>query len=226
MLQAIVSGRRDPGYLETGRMALEAALCLALQGEELKEHGMMQGGVLTPATAMGGVLTKRLRAANIRFEITKTGNEVPTSPLDKLKAGPAGAAARMSASTNTDKTVSASMTWNDPGVYLHKDQTCTAVVVGTPGRGRRLQRCHRVLCQHAQAGLTHVHPAVVIVARSCGSAAAHLRQAVSDSLEGAAGLHRQAFGINLIVARRAAQRLHQIGHWVSPTRQGVVDAVI
>lgn len=225
-MQAVVSGRRDPGYLETGRIALEAALCLALQGEELKERGMMQGGVLTPATAMGAVLTKRLRAANIRFDITKTGNEVPTSPLDKLKAGPAGAAARMSASTNTDKGVSASMTGNNPGLCLRNDGACSAVVVDVPDRGRRLQRCHRALYQHAQAGLTHVHPAVIIVARSCGSAAVHLRQAVSDGLEGAAALHRQAFGVHLIVARRAVHRLQQVGHQVCPVRQGVVDAAM
>lgn len=82
-----MAGKRDPGYLETSRIALEAGLCLALQGEELSDKGHLSGGVLTPASAMGSVLRERLQAANIQFEITKTGNEVPTSPLDKLKAG-------------------------------------------------------------------------------------------------------------------------------------------
>lgn len=81
-----MQGKRDPGYLDASRMVLESALCLALQGPELKERGLMQGGVLTPATAMGSVLTERLRKANITFEITKTGKEVPKNPLDKLKS--------------------------------------------------------------------------------------------------------------------------------------------
>ena len=46
----------------------------------------VQGGVLTPATAMGAVLIKRLKEAGITFQITKTGTEVPKSPLDKLKS--------------------------------------------------------------------------------------------------------------------------------------------
>lgn len=222
-----MSGRRDPGYLETGRMALEAALCLALQGEELKEQGMMQGGVLTPATAMGGVLTRRLRAANIRFEITKTGKEVPTSPLDKLKAGPAGAAARMSAAGSTqDRGTSASMARVYPGRSFSNDGTCSAVVVGASDRGLRLRRCRRALCQHAHAGLSHAHPAVVTVARSCGNAAAQLSHILSRGVEGAAVLHRRAFAVHFVVADHAARRLHQVGHRVCSVRGGIVDAVL
>ncbi|NJR41413.1 MAG: hypothetical protein HC767_00895 [Akkermansiaceae bacterium] len=93
VLQAVVAGKRDPGYLETSRIAVEAGMCLALQGEELTAKGHLQGGVLTPASAMGSVLRERLQAADIRFEITKTGKEVPTSPLDKLKAGTKAAGA-------------------------------------------------------------------------------------------------------------------------------------
>jgi hypothetical protein len=37
-----VSGNRDPQYLDTSRMVLEAALCLALQHAELKEKGFLQ----------------------------------------------------------------------------------------------------------------------------------------------------------------------------------------
>jgi short subunit dehydrogenase-like uncharacterized protein len=49
--------RGDPGYAATAVMLGEAGLCLAL--DELPGGG----GVLTPATAMGGRLAERLRAA-------------------------------------------------------------------------------------------------------------------------------------------------------------------
>jgi short subunit dehydrogenase-like uncharacterized protein len=42
----------------------ESALCLALDADRLPERA----GVLTPATAMGGVLTDRLRAAGHTYE--------------------------------------------------------------------------------------------------------------------------------------------------------------
>lgn len=63
-------GRGDPGYYVTARWILEAALCMALQDKELKKRGLMQGGVLTPASAMGSVLIERLQAAGTEFEIT------------------------------------------------------------------------------------------------------------------------------------------------------------
>ena len=43
----------------------ESALCLALDRDRLPERF----GVLTPATAMGGVLVERLRAAGMRLEV-------------------------------------------------------------------------------------------------------------------------------------------------------------
>jgi short subunit dehydrogenase-like uncharacterized protein len=60
---------RDGGYWSTSRMLLEAGLCLALDAERLKQAGYQQGGVLTPASAMGLVLADRLRAAGITFDV-------------------------------------------------------------------------------------------------------------------------------------------------------------
>ena len=48
----------DPGYKGTSIMAAEAALCLALQRDELPGRA---GGCLTPATCFGEVLAARLR---------------------------------------------------------------------------------------------------------------------------------------------------------------------
>jgi short subunit dehydrogenase-like uncharacterized protein len=64
-LLARVEGKSDPGYGETAKMLGEAALCLALDGSKLPGTG----GVLTPASAMGPVLTARLRAAGMVFAI-------------------------------------------------------------------------------------------------------------------------------------------------------------
>jgi short subunit dehydrogenase-like uncharacterized protein len=46
-------------------MLSESALCLAFDGAELKS----EGGILTPASAMGMRLVERLRAAGMTFEI-------------------------------------------------------------------------------------------------------------------------------------------------------------
>jgi len=65
-LEARVIGKRDPGYGATARMLGEAAMCLALEDHRLPPGG----GSLTPATAFGDVLTKRLeRGADVRFLI-------------------------------------------------------------------------------------------------------------------------------------------------------------
>jgi short subunit dehydrogenase-like uncharacterized protein len=61
---ATVIGQGDPGYQATAVMFGESALCLALDGDRLPEAA----GVLTPATAMGSVLTDRLRAAGQTYE--------------------------------------------------------------------------------------------------------------------------------------------------------------
>jgi len=60
-----VEGTSDPGYGETAKMIGEAALCLALDGDRIPE----QGGVLTPATAMGQTLLERLRVAGMTFDV-------------------------------------------------------------------------------------------------------------------------------------------------------------
>ena len=55
----------DPGYKATAVMLGESALALALDGERLPKAA----GVLTPATAMGAVLTERLRAAGQTYNV-------------------------------------------------------------------------------------------------------------------------------------------------------------
>jgi short subunit dehydrogenase-like uncharacterized protein len=59
----------DPGYKATAVMLGEAGLCLALDADTTPQRA----GVLTPATAMGNVLTNRLRAAGHTYEV----NEIP-----------------------------------------------------------------------------------------------------------------------------------------------------
>jgi short subunit dehydrogenase-like uncharacterized protein len=61
---ARIAAQGDPGYAATAVMLGESALCLALDDERLPARH----GVLTPATAMGGVLADRLRAAGQTYE--------------------------------------------------------------------------------------------------------------------------------------------------------------
>jgi short subunit dehydrogenase-like uncharacterized protein len=65
LVRGVVSDHRDPGYGSTAVMLSEAALCLALQGAQLRS----EGGILTPASAMGMRLVERLRTAGLTFEI-------------------------------------------------------------------------------------------------------------------------------------------------------------
>ncbi|WP_252446490.1 hypothetical protein [Pseudonocardia humida] len=62
--RAVVSGRGDPGYAATAVMFSESAMALALDGDRLPDRA----GSLTPATALGGVLVERLRAAGHTYE--------------------------------------------------------------------------------------------------------------------------------------------------------------
>jgi short subunit dehydrogenase-like uncharacterized protein len=62
-VQTHVVGVRDPGYGETAKMAGEAALCLAFDDDALDERY----GILTPASAMGMTLVKRLQKAGMTF---------------------------------------------------------------------------------------------------------------------------------------------------------------
>ncbi|MDO9354005.1 MAG: saccharopine dehydrogenase NADP-binding domain-containing protein [Solirubrobacteraceae bacterium] len=59
-----VKASGDPGYKATAVMLGEAGLSLALDGDALPDAA----GVLTPATAMGNVLTDRLRAAGQTYD--------------------------------------------------------------------------------------------------------------------------------------------------------------
>jgi short subunit dehydrogenase-like uncharacterized protein len=62
--RAIAAGQGDPGYAATAVMLGESALALALDGDRLPDRA----GSLTPATALGGVLVERLRAAGHTYE--------------------------------------------------------------------------------------------------------------------------------------------------------------
>lgn len=54
----------------TSRWLLETGLCLALQDNTLKgSEDVLQGGVLTPASAGGMVLMERLRAIGTEFNV-------------------------------------------------------------------------------------------------------------------------------------------------------------
>ncbi len=64
-LTARVIGHKDPGYGETAKMLGEAAYCLALDGTGLESDG----GVLTPASAMGMTLVNRLCRAGMVFKV-------------------------------------------------------------------------------------------------------------------------------------------------------------
>jgi short subunit dehydrogenase-like uncharacterized protein len=62
--RALMHDRGDPGNRATVKFVCESALALAVDGERLPDAG----GVLTPATAFGGVLSERLRAAGMTIE--------------------------------------------------------------------------------------------------------------------------------------------------------------
>lgn len=62
-----VAAKGDPGYAATAVMLAEAALALAVDRERLPDRA----GILTPATALNGVLVDRLRAAGQTFEVRK-----------------------------------------------------------------------------------------------------------------------------------------------------------
>jgi len=62
--RAVFRDRGDPGNRVTTKCVCEAALCLALDGETLP-GGPRRGGLLTPATALGDVLVRRLREAGM-----------------------------------------------------------------------------------------------------------------------------------------------------------------
>ncbi|KAG6329381.1 hypothetical protein ID866_9707 [Astraeus odoratus] len=70
-------GKGDPGYLLTAIMTSEAALALVLDKDHLPPFGR-RGGVLTPATAFGDVLIRRLNASgriSIHGEVLQAESE-------------------------------------------------------------------------------------------------------------------------------------------------------
>jgi short subunit dehydrogenase-like uncharacterized protein len=60
-----IAAQGDPGYAATAVMLGQSALCLAQDRDRLPDRA----GVLTPATAMGGALVERLRAAGHRYDV-------------------------------------------------------------------------------------------------------------------------------------------------------------
>lgn len=58
-----VVGPQDPGYGSTAIMMAESGLCL------LRDDLESEGGVLTPASAMGHTLIERLRRAGLEFDV-------------------------------------------------------------------------------------------------------------------------------------------------------------
>ncbi|KAI0343620.1 NAD-P-binding protein [Trametopsis cervina] len=63
-VRTVVKGNRDPGYVLASVMVAESALALLLSKSELPELAQ-QGGILTPASALGDVLVKRLEASQL-----------------------------------------------------------------------------------------------------------------------------------------------------------------
>jgi short subunit dehydrogenase-like uncharacterized protein len=68
---ATVAAQGDPGYAATAVMLAESALCLAGDEPLLPQRA----GVLTPATAMGGVLADRLRARGFTLTVEETTDQ-------------------------------------------------------------------------------------------------------------------------------------------------------
>jgi short subunit dehydrogenase-like uncharacterized protein len=65
-LMVKVTGDRDPGYGSTAKMLAQAGLCMAM---DIKKEDQA-GGFLTPSTAMGGALIKRLEDhAGLTFKV-------------------------------------------------------------------------------------------------------------------------------------------------------------
>lgn len=62
-LKVKVSGQRDPGYGATSRMLAQAGLCLS------RDTLSVEGGIWTPASAMGNALLTRLPAVDIHFTV-------------------------------------------------------------------------------------------------------------------------------------------------------------
>jgi short subunit dehydrogenase-like uncharacterized protein len=71
-----IADQGDPGNRATTKMLCESALCLALEQDELP-GGRQLGGLLTPASGLGDVLVRRLRAAGMVLESASTQPHQP-----------------------------------------------------------------------------------------------------------------------------------------------------
>lgn len=69
--RSTVAAQGDPGYAATSIMLGESALALALDRDRCPLPAGLNGGVLTPATALGNVLLERLRAQAFTCETTR-----------------------------------------------------------------------------------------------------------------------------------------------------------
>lgn len=69
LIRGAVSGNGDPGYAATSRMLGESALCLALDPRKT------DGGLLTPAAALGDQLVTRLAGAGVTFRAGETARD-------------------------------------------------------------------------------------------------------------------------------------------------------
>jgi short subunit dehydrogenase-like uncharacterized protein len=67
-VKGLICDRGDPGNRATVKFLCESALGLALNTKELP-GGAQRGGILTPATGLGDVLTERLRQAGVKIEV-------------------------------------------------------------------------------------------------------------------------------------------------------------
>ena len=68
-VRGLIRDQGDPGNRATVKFVCESALGLALQAEQLP-GGQERGGILTPATGLGDVLTERLRRAGMSIDIS------------------------------------------------------------------------------------------------------------------------------------------------------------
>lgn len=66
--RSVVAAQGDPGYKATAVMLGESALSLAVSRDDCPLPEGLNGGVLTPASALGNVLVERLRARDFRIE--------------------------------------------------------------------------------------------------------------------------------------------------------------
>merc|ERR1712157_180840 len=60
ILQSLLYYNKDPGYLETARMVVESALCLALEEDEVSKNIALasgEGSTTTPTKTVGGFFT-------------------------------------------------------------------------------------------------------------------------------------------------------------------------